>query len=106
MPDTHEITGRRFLGLLLLRTLLALAIAVALVYAADAAVLRYRAATNRNAFSTVTVRPYYAVPRKDKKIEYMYDAPRDETCVNSLFPHMGDSPCWYLRGHKDEQLPD
>jgi hypothetical protein len=100
------VTGRRFLGILFLRTLLGIAISVALLYAVDAAVLRFRAATNRNAFATITVHPYFAVERKDKKIEYMYDDPRDETCVNSLFPHLGDSPCWYLRKHKDEQLPD
>jgi hypothetical protein len=106
MADTHDMTGRRFLGILFLRILLGCAIAAALAYVVDAAVLRYRAASGRNAFSTVTVHPYYAMPRKDKKLEYMYDDPQDETCVNSLFPHLGDSPCWYLRRHKDEQLPD
>jgi hypothetical protein len=106
MPDTREMTGRRFLGILFLRILLGCAIAVALAYVVDAAVLRYRAAGNRNAFSVVTVHPYYAMPRKDKKLEYMYGDPQDETCVNSLFPHMGDTPCWYLRKHTDQPLPD
>src|SRR5271156_2434730 len=101
MSNTREMTGRRFLGLLFLRVLLSLAIATALAYAIDAGILRYRAATNRNAFNTITVHPYFAVERKDKKIEYMYADPRDETCVNSIFPHMGDSPCWYLRRHSD-----
>lgn len=100
------MTGRRFLGILFLRTVLGLATALALSYLIDAAVLRYRAATNRGAFSTITVHPYYAVERKDKKIEYIYDQPSDETCVNSLFPHLGDSPCWYRRRHTDEKLPD
>jgi hypothetical protein len=86
--------------------MLGLAVAIAFIYTVDAAVLRYRAATNRNAFSTITVHPYYAMPRKDKKTEYMYDDPEDQTCVNSLFPHMGDVPCWYLRRHTDEELPD
>jgi hypothetical protein len=106
MSTSREMTGRRFLGILFLRGLLALAVAAALVYGLDAAVLRFRVATNRNAFSTVTVHPYYAVDRKDKKTEYLYNDPQDETCVNSLFPHMGDSPCWYLRRHTDEKLPD
>jgi len=105
MSNNREMTGRRFLGLLFARILLYLAITAALAYATDAGILRYRASTNRNAFSTITVHPYYAVERKDKKIEYMYDDPRDETCVNSLFPHLGDSPCWYLRRHKDEKIP-
>jgi hypothetical protein len=106
MSSSSEMTGRRFLGILFLRGLLALAVALALAYVVDAAVLRYRAATNRNAFATLTVHPYYAMDRKDKKTEFIYDEPHDETCVNSLFPHMGDSPCWYLRRHTDEKLPD
>jgi len=95
MSNSGQITNKQFLGL---------AVAAALVYAVDAAVLRFRAATNRNAFGTVTVHPYYAVDRKDKKTEYMYEDAQDETCVNSLFPHLGDTPCWYLRRHKDEAL--
>ncbi len=103
MSNHDQITNKQFLGILFLRGLLGLAVAVALAYAVDAAVLRFRAATHRNAFGTVTVHPYYAMDRKDKKTEFMYDDPRDETCVNSLFPHLGDSPCWYLRRHKDEE---
>jgi hypothetical protein len=106
MSTTREMTGGQFLGILFLRSLLALAIAIALVYAVDAALLRFRAATNRNAFATVTVHPYFAVDRKDKKTEFLYQDPQDETCVNSLFPHLGHSPCWYLRRHTDESLPN
>jgi hypothetical protein len=106
MANRREMSGRRILGLLFLRSLLGLAVTIAVAYALDAAILRFRASTNRNAFSTVTVHPYYAMPRKDKKIEYMYDDPEEETCVNALFPHLGDSPCWYLRRHTDERLPD
>ncbi len=106
MSNPRQITGRQYLGILFLRGVLGLAIAVALVYVVDAAILRFRATTNRNAFSTVTVHPYFAVDRKDKKTEYMYEDPKDETCVNSLFPHLGDSPCWYVRRHTDEALPD
>lgn len=72
---------------------------VALVYAADYAILRYRVSANKAAFDTITVKPYYSVPRKDNKVEYLPDDPEDETCVNSLFPHLGDSPCWYLKTH-------
>jgi hypothetical protein len=106
MSNPSQITGRQYLGILFLRSVFGLAITLALIYAVDAAVLRFRAATNRNAFSTVTVHPYFAVDRKDKKTEYMYEDPTDETCVNSLFPHLGDSPCWYVRRHTDEAIPN
>jgi hypothetical protein len=99
-------TGRQFLGILLLRSLLALSLAAAAAFALDAAWLRYRASTHHNAFGTVTVHPYYNFPRKDKKTEIVFDDPRDETCVQSLFPQMGYSPCWYLRGHSDYEMPN
>jgi hypothetical protein len=102
----QPVTGRQFLGVLFMRGLLALCLAGALAFAIDAAILRYRASAKRNAFGTVTVHPYYAFPRKDKKTELMFDDPRDETCSNSLFPQMGYSPCWYLRSHSDQQLPN
>jgi len=91
---------RRVFGRLIIGAVLA----TALVYAGDFLVLRYRIAANKSAFGTVTVTPYYAVPRKDKKIEYMFDDPHDETCVNSLFPHLGDGACWYLRKHKERRI--
>jgi hypothetical protein len=102
----RQLTGKQFLGILLMRILLAVSLAGALAFAVDAAVLRYRASAHRNAFATVTVHPYYAFPRKDKKTELMFGDPRDQACANSLFPQMGYSPCWYLRRHPDQQLPD
>jgi hypothetical protein len=41
------------------------------------------------------------VPRKDKKEEYLFDDPHDQTCVNALFPHQQMPPCWYLRRHPE-----
>jgi hypothetical protein len=92
--------------MLFLRALLALCLVAALAFVIDAALLRYSEHLGHEAFSTVTVHPYYSFPRKDKKIELMFDDPRDQTCVNSLFPHMGYPACWYLRRHPDQQLPD
>jgi hypothetical protein len=86
------------------RLLLTAGAFLAVVYAGDYALLRYRVSANSAAFDTVTVKPYYAVPRKDNKLEYLPDDPQDETCVNSLFPHLGDSPCWYLRTHTKQRV--
>jgi hypothetical protein len=36
---------------------------------------------------------------KDGKTQYSFDPPAPQDCVNSLFPHFGDSPCWYLKRH-------
>lgn len=86
------------------RTFIAVVLTIAVVYACDYLVLRFRVATNRQPYGTVTVRPYYAVPQKDHKTEFLFDDPQDETCVNALFPHLGDSPCWYLTRNKDRRI--
>jgi hypothetical protein len=97
-------TGRQIILLGIRNTLLALVVLLAAAYLADYAVLRFRVATNRSATATVTVRPVYAVPQKNRSTEFLLGDPQDQTCVNSLFPHMGDSPCWYLRSHKEQQI--
>ena len=89
---------------LLKRLAISVVLAFALVYASDYVILRYRVAAKRNPYGTVTVQPYYAVPRKDHKTEYMFDDPQDQTCVHSLFPHFGDSPCWYLSRNKQKRI--
>lgn len=86
------------------RVVVSFVVGVAVLYAADYTVIRYRVAMNRNPYRTVTVQPYYAVPRKDHKTEFLFDDPHDQTCVNSLFPHFGDTPCWYLNRHKQERI--
>lgn len=86
------------------RTAIGIFVAAAVLYIGDDVWLRYRIATNRQPYGTVTVRPYYAVPQKDHKTEFLMDDPQDMTCVESLFPHFGDSPCWYLNGHKEKRI--
>jgi hypothetical protein len=29
----------------------------------------------------------------------MFDKPQSMECVNALFPHYGDTPCWYMKRH-------
>lgn len=97
-------TGRQIILFALRNTLAGAVVLVAAAYLVDYAVLRFRVATNRNATGTVTVRPVYAVPQKNRSTEFMLGDSQDQTCVNSLFPHMGDPPCWYLRRHKEQQI--
>ena len=77
--------------LILVITLLSLCI----VYVCDYVSVRYRIPKNRNPFGSVEIHPYYAVPQKNGRTEFLFDEPRTEQCVHSLFPHFGDSPCWY-----------
>ncbi len=83
--------------------MIALAVLVLLIFSGDAIALRVRSQANR--FSTMQVRPYYAVKLKDGKTEYMFTDPQDETCVHSLFPQLGYRPCWYVGKAKTKELP-
>jgi len=77
---------------------------VALVYAADYVSIHVPIPPGRAQFGTLVVKPYYAVPMKDGKTEYIYEDPQTETCSHSLFPQYGHSPCWYEMGKPEKQL--
>jgi len=83
---------------LLRRILLALVMAAVLLYAVD-----YRVARSRS-LGTVQVQPYYAVPLKDGKTEFIMLDPETRSCVHSLLPHFGYPPCWYLDGRKEQRI--
>lgn len=59
---------------------------------------------NGGAFGSIQVKPYYAVRKKNKQIEYMFLEPQMRTCVHSLFPHFGDEPCWYVERNRIERI--
>jgi len=83
--------------------LLGLAIA-ALLYAGDYLALRYRMLKQQNPFGAVTVYRYYAIQKKANKVEYVFDGTENQTCVHSLFPHVGDRPCWYVQRHTEKKI--
>jgi hypothetical protein len=97
-------TGKQIIGRFLGRAIIAIVLVAVAAYVVDWAVLRVRVATNRQPFGTVTVHPYYAVAEKGNKTEFMLGDQTDQQCVHSLFPHMGDSPCWYLSRHTDQRI--
>jgi hypothetical protein len=59
---------------------------------------------NQNAFGSVTISRFYAVTLKNKKTDFSYGEPQVQACVNSIFPHYGYYPCWYLRRHNVQQI--
>lgn len=77
---------------------------LAALYAGDYAVVRFRMLSGRNPFGSVTVQRYYSVMKKDGKPDYYFQQPQTDTCVRSLFPHLGDPPCWYLSRHKVQKI--
>ena len=70
------------------------------LYFADYVVVRLRS----NPTGTCQITKFYAVPQKDGKTSYEPGEPETQTCSNSIFPHMGYSPCWYVKRHKNQQI--
>jgi hypothetical protein len=81
------------------RVLLVLIVLPCLVYLGDYLSLHFDIPNHRPQFGSVVVERDYAVPLKNRTTEYMFDQPAPQACVYSLFPHFGDSPCWYLTRH-------
>ena len=78
---------------------------VVVVYLGDYLAVRFPG--SRNPYGSVTVQPYYAIRLKSKKTEFDFDvSPETKVCVHSLFPHMGDPPCWYASRHTQERIDD
>ena len=96
--------------LIVKRGVIALIVFVALVYAGDYMRVRWRMAHPKSgdAFGTVQMERLYAIPQKNGKIEYEFDAVQPEVttpCVHALFPHMGETPCWYLQRNSQKPIP-
>jgi hypothetical protein len=92
------------------RTLVLSVTLVATVYAGDYAVVRVRVAYPRfgPAFDSVQIEKLYAIALKNGRTEYQLDARQPEVtvpCVRALFPHLGYSPCWYLRRNSQKPIP-
>ncbi len=70
----------------------------ALAYLADYLSVRL-AIPKRELYDSVEVRRFFAVKLKNHSTSYMFQDPQPEECINSLFPHFGDNPCWYTKRH-------
>jgi hypothetical protein len=85
---------------LLSRIATVLVVLVIVLYFGDYIVERLRGAP----LETVQITKFYAVPQKDGKTSFEPGEPETQTCVNSIFPHLGYSPCWYVKRHKTQQV--
>jgi len=87
------------------RRILLIAIgALCLIYLCDYLSVKYRIPKSREPFRIVTVKVFYAVPQKNGKTQFTSSGTEDQSCVNSLFPHFGMTPCWYLNRHKEKWI--
>lgn len=98
------------LSRLLQRTAIALVATVVVLFVADYLLLRAKLMWPKlgRGTGTVTLERIYAIPQKNGRVEYELDANQPEVtlpCVHSLFPHMGNSPCWYLQQNSTKPIP-
>jgi hypothetical protein len=74
-------------------------LALAVLYAGDYLSARYRLPGDRQTLGSVEVKTMWAIKQKDGRIDYELGDTETQTCLRSLFPHLGYTPCWYLTGH-------
>jgi hypothetical protein len=79
-------------------------VSLAAVYAADDLSVRYRIPRSRQLLGSVTIQRYDAISEKNNKTEFVFEEPVVQTCVRSLFPHLGYQPCWYLSRHSEQRI--
>jgi len=99
LADSAEISSE-----VVKRGLIALALLVLVVYGGDYLRLRYRMATNRNPFGSVTLNVYYSVKLKNGKTEFSYGGQQTFECPNTLLPQYWEKPCWFAKRRKDMQI--
>ncbi len=98
------------LRLLFKRLLIGAVAVVAVLYIGDYLSVRIRAMHPKPAdpFESIKTLRVLAIPEKNGKTEYEVDAQNPEqtiTCVHSLFPHYGYSPCWYVKPRINQPIP-
>ena len=106
----NQAAQRASLKTLSKRILVASVSLVALAYFGDYLSVRIRMMHLKPAdpFESLKGLRVLAIPEKNGKTEYEVDAQNPEqtvTCVHSLFPHFGYSPCWYVKPRISQPIP-
>jgi hypothetical protein len=110
LRNVQECEFVKGLNVILKRALAGTVLLLGVVYAVDYLSVRYRMAYRKagEAFGSVQMERLYAIPQKNGKIEYEFDARQPELnvrCVHSLLPHLGYEPCWYLQRNSQKPIP-
>jgi hypothetical protein len=92
------------------RVLVVVVAAFALVYCGDYLWFRARMIDPKlgDPLETLTAARVLAIPEKGNKTSYEIDQQYPEqtiTCVHSLFPRSGYSPCWYVKPRINQPIP-
>jgi hypothetical protein len=95
--------------ILIKRILIVSVAALAVLFIGDYLSVRIRAMHPKptDPFESLKTLRVLAIPEKNGKTEFEVDAQNPEqtvTCVHSLFPHMGYSPCWYVKPRLNQPI--
>ena len=88
----------------IIRVVAGIVVAVALVYAADAAFVLLRTTNGRLPTRSIEVHVMLAVPQKNNRVEFIPGGTETQPCVVALFPHAGLEPCWYVERHTRREV--
>ena len=83
---------------IVIRALVGMVLALALVYLGDWAVWRVRVGLG-GGMGKVTVSRFVVAPLKGNKEEYYFDGRAEVDCSRSLFPQAGIGACWWAVRH-------
>jgi hypothetical protein len=92
------------------RVLFGFLLVLGLLYGGDYLYVRVRMLHPKpgDPFESIKALRVLAIPEKNGKTEFEVDAQNPEqtvTCVHSLFPHRGYSPCWYVKPRINQPIP-
>jgi hypothetical protein len=92
------------------RVLTGTVITLGLLYLGDFLFVRFRMLHPKSddPFESITTSRVLAIPEKNGKTSYEIDQQNPQqtiTCVHSLFPHSGYSPCWYVKPRMNQPIP-
>jgi hypothetical protein len=92
------------------RVLMAAAATLTLFYLGDYLSVRVRMLHPKPAdpFESLTGPRVLAIPEKSGKVSYEVDTQNPEqtvTCIHSIFPHFGYSPCWFVKPRFGQPIP-
>jgi len=80
---------------------LVLLVGVLASYLVDAVVLRIRL-RHGTAYRVIQVNQFLTTPLKGQKEEYDLMGQIPVTCVRSIYPQVGASPCWWVERHQSQ----
>jgi hypothetical protein len=81
-----------------------LVVAAVVFYLIEDFSIRIRLANGADLFGSVPVNGHDSIPQKNGATEAVPADAAPQACLHSVFPHLGDSPCWYVESHKNTKI--